>query len=112
MGKGGLGFSGGRQRESLLVFSPFFFLVSAKDGEEFIAQLKALTNRKDQIKSLVESYDFRDNSLGLPIDAFIFGDYSRYIDALRIHQADQFFFTDGARYQGLLLHPPRSLSLV
>ena len=65
-------------------FKGVAWVVSAKDGEEFIAQLKALTNRKDQIKSLVESYDFRDNSLGLPIDAFIFGDYSRYIDALRM----------------------------
>ena len=65
-------------------FKGVAWVVSINDKEDFISQLKALTDRKDHIKTLIDSYDFKDNSLGLPIDAFISGDYSRYIDAMRM----------------------------
>lgn len=58
--------------------------ISGKDTTDLIEQLKRLTDRKDYVRSLIAAYDFKDNALGLPIDAFVSGDYSRYIDALRM----------------------------
>lgn len=58
--------------------------ISGSDSTELVEQLKQITDRKDYVMSLIDSYDFKNNDLGLPIDAFISGDYSRYIDALRM----------------------------
>ena len=65
-------------------FHGIAWCISGKDTTDLIDQLKRLTDRKDYVRSLIDSYDFKDNGLGLPIDAFVSGDYSRYIDALRM----------------------------
>ncbi len=71
-------------QESPEEFHGVAWCINATDSEELIEQLKQLTDRQDYINSLIDSYDFKNNDLGLPIDAFIGGDYSRYIDAVRM----------------------------
>lgn len=76
-------------------FNGVVLMLDSKKPEELIEKIKSMTDRKEQIEALWNFYHFKENEIGLPIDAFTNGDYDRYIDALTmlLHAKDQAFYT-------------------
>ena len=90
VGKGGLGFSGGRQRESLLFFSPFFSFAS-DNPKEIKKRIKAHVEREygyDFSKTLDEirpSYSFDVSCQGsVPQAITAFLESADFENAIRI----------------------------
>lgn len=57
--------------------------ISTKDPEEMVKQVLALSDNREHIKKLVDSYNFKDNQLGMPIDFFTYGNYEKYIASMQ-----------------------------
>lgn len=64
-------------------FSGAVKIVSTENTDEMIKQVLALSDHREQTKALIDAYNFGTNSLGIPVDFFIHGDYERYIEAQR-----------------------------
>ena len=79
------------------MFSGVVHAISTENVEEMIAQIKTLTDRSEQTKSLLRSYHFENNDVGLPIDAIAHTDYNHYIDALKYI----LYHPDEALYAGM-----------
>lgn len=58
-------------------------MISTGNTDEMITQIKKLTDNSEHTKSILKSYHFDQNELGLPIDAIGSGDYSGYIAAFK-----------------------------
>ena len=65
--------------------------------EDAIDKIRKLTDRSEQTDALFNAYHFKNNDLGLPIDALTFGDYSRYVATFKY----LLFCKDEALYAGL-----------
>ena len=71
---------------------------SATDPQKVVEQIKRsnlLQSSTKQTKALLRAYCREDGGIGLPIDALIHGDYSRYIDAMKmlLFSKDQAFLS-------------------
>lgn len=82
-------------------FNGAVWIFSAGKPEEFIEKIKSLTDRTKQTEALLNFYHFKENEIGLPIDAFTEGDYDRYIDALTmlLYTKNQAFYTGYPTYE-------------
>ena len=49
--------------------------ISSENPEEMVKQLLVLSDQRDHIKKLTDSYNFKDNQLGITIDLFNNGNY-------------------------------------
>ena len=77
-------------------FEGSVWVISTADPQEMLKQIMALTDRTEHTKTLLRTYNREDNGIGIPIDVLVAGDYSRYIDALRL----LLFVKDQAFYAG------------
>ena len=73
-------------------------IFSARDPKNIIEQIKRsdlLQSSTRQTKTLLRIYSREDGGIGLPIDALIQGNYSRYIDAMKmlLFSKDQVFLS-------------------
>lgn len=67
--------------------------ISSENPEEMAKQLLVLSDQRDHIKKLTDSYNFKDNQLGIPIDFFNNGNYEKYIATMQYH-----LYTKGLAY--------------
>lgn len=70
-------------------------------SEDIIEKFKSVTAGTEHIETLLKLYHFRENDIGLPIDSFIYDNYDRYIDALKmlLYTKDQAFYTGLPTYE-------------
>lgn len=76
-------------------FSGVLWMFDTQDAEELIGKLREMdAERTEHIRSLLDSYNFRDNQLGLPVDSIASGDYDRYIGAFQycLYAKDEAFY--------------------
>lgn len=71
-------------------------VISTENTDEMVKRILALSDRREQIKVLIDAYNFGTNFLGIPIDFFIYGDYERYVEA----QSHLLYAKDLAYYAG------------
>ena len=62
-------------------FTGTVLTISTENATEMIKQLLTIHDQKEQLKDLLDAYNFSD--LGIPIDFFIHGNYEKYIDVQR-----------------------------
>ena len=76
------------------MFKGFAWTISAQNIDEALEQIRALTDRTEHIKSLLRSYHFEDNPVGLPVEALVSGDYDKYVAALKylLFQPNEAFY--------------------
>ena len=77
-------------------FKDCAWVIATDNTDEMIKQLLTISDNRQQIKTLVDSYNFGDNDYGIPIDFFIIGDYEKYISV----QQYLLFGKDLAYYAG------------
>ena len=89
-----MGFVFGKMRDHSDQFPGSYISVSSDDPNEMIAQLKSLTDRSEEIQSLLKAYHFESCETGLPIELIGFCDYDRYLAAFRhlLYGPDQAFY--------------------
>lgn len=83
------------------MFEGVVWMISTENIDEMIKQMKELTDNSENIKSLLSSYHFEQNEIGLPIDAVAFGDYSRYINVFKylLYQRDEVLYAGQPIYE-------------
>lgn len=64
-------------------FQGFASVLTVDDPQKLAAQIEKYGNNSERIESLLKSYNFEDSDIGLPIDAFAFGDYDQYITVIK-----------------------------
>ena len=76
-------------------------ILSFKKPEELIEKIRLITNRKEHIETLLNFYNFKENTTGAPIDLFTDGDYDRYVDVLTmlLLKKDQAFYAGLSLYE-------------
>ena len=73
-------------------------IFSTSNGEDIVNQIKQYLNSKDSqtkhIEASLKMYHFEGFEWGIPIDAFVAGDYQRYIDVVKylLYVEDQAFY--------------------
>lgn len=75
------------------------FVITENEPQELLKQMKSAlkySDHSEHIKSLLRAYNREDGGVGLPIECFISGDYSKYIDAMKL----LLFSKDLAFYSG------------
>lgn len=97
----GLGFVFRKIQENPELFHGVAWMISAEDTDELIKQIGNISDNSEQIQSLLKSYHFEQNDIGLPIDAIALGDYSRYVFALKylLYQKDEAFYAGQPVYE-------------
>lgn len=82
-------------------FDGTFLVLKTEKNEDFIEQIKSITNNDEQVDALLGSYHFKNNELGLPIDLLIGGDYDRYVDAftMLLYGKNQALYTGFPLYE-------------
>ena len=76
-------------------FDGVLWMFDTADAEELIRRLREMDEeRSEHVKSLLDSYHFQGNQLGLPVDSIVSGDYDRYIGALQycLYAKDEAFY--------------------
>lgn len=88
-------------QENPEMFEGTVWTISTEDVNEMIEQIRSLTARTEQTESLLRSYHFEENEIGLLIDSVAFGDYGRYVGALKflLYQPDQALYTGFPIYE-------------
>ena len=84
------------------MFNGVITMISTKDVEEMIGQIRELNaSHTEHVKSLLDSYNFKDNDIGLPVDSLSSGDYDKYIDSFRylLYQKDEAFYAGQPVYE-------------
>ena len=71
-------------------------VITNKGPKDLLQQIKEFSNKRDDLTALLKKYHFENNEIGLPIDMFTFGDYSKYIPAFKYLLNCK----DGALYAG------------
>nr|WP_297709600.1 hypothetical protein [uncultured Butyrivibrio sp.] len=78
----GLNYVYSKMQEKPDMFKGVAWMINTEDVEALVQQMKELDDeRKIHLKSLIDSYNFVDNPMGLPIDSLTMGDINRYIEA-------------------------------
>ncbi len=97
----GLHFIFKKIQEKPEMFKGVVWMISTENIDDMIKQIKELTDNSECIESLLASYNFENNEAGLPIDVVAFGDYSRYIPALKflLYQKDEAFYAGQPIYE-------------
>jgi len=93
--KYGLSYVYGKVQEKPDMFKGVVWTISTEDVEDLIRQMREMDEeRQKRLKSLIESYNFIGNSIGLPIDCLSMGDSDRYIDAFNyiLYAKDEAFY--------------------
>lgn len=78
-------------------FDGVAFVISTEDSKKMIDEIKKHTDQIEQIKHILACYHFEITETGIPIEMVCNGDYSRYIDAIRM----LLYGEDQALYAGL-----------
>ena len=77
-------FINGKIQEHPEKFDGVAFLISTEDPQKMIDEIKKYSDQTEQIKHLLACYHFEVIESGLPIEMICNGDYSRYIDVVRM----------------------------
>ena len=76
------------------LYSGLIWTIPTDDIDAMFEQIKQLTDNSKHVQSILAAYHFKNNRIGLPLDVFANGDYSRYIGVLRflLYQKDEAFY--------------------
>lgn len=88
-------------------FDGIVYLISTKEPQQMIEEMKKHTDHISQIKHLLACYHFEEFEFGIPIEMLCNGDYSRYIDALRmlLYEPDQALYAGIAEIEEEIIGP-------
>lgn len=94
------GFIYGKIKSHPEKFNGTVFVLTAEKPEELIGKIKSMTDRSERIETQLSLYHFKENEIGIPIDAFTNGEYDHYLDALTM----LLYAKDQALYTGLPIY--------
>lgn len=75
-------------------FKGAVWVFNTKDAKELMEKIRELTDNSDHMASILRYYHLEGSDMGLPFDAFVTRNYSRYIGALAyfLYREDEAFF--------------------
>lgn len=84
----------GKIKEHPEKFDGVVFLISTEDPQKMLDEIKKYTDRTEQTNHILACYHFEAIESGIPIEMVCNGDYSRYIDTVRmlLYGKDQAFY--------------------
>ena len=90
----GLRFILNKIQEKPEMFKDVVWMLPVDNIDETLKQMSEFSDKSAQTETLLSFYHFEENGIGLPIDAFVFGDYSRYIHAFTylLYKKDEAFY--------------------
>lgn len=90
----GLRFIFNKIQEKPEMFKNVVRMLPVDNIDETLRQMRKFSDNSVQTETLLSFYHFEENRTGLPLDAFVFGDYSRYIHVLTylLYQKDEAFY--------------------
>ena len=83
-------------------FNKYIWPITSNSMEDMVAQIKKfLLKSKERNDYLVELYNFKNNTIGIPVDWLIEGEYGRYIDAVTylLYTKDLAYYAGNETYE-------------